>query len=118
MKASLVLAAFATMGMFDSVLAYPGLGKTMADIKDITKTKRLTNRRSVKKRAVEPPGNDQNIELIGDLIAGATTPVGNTVLQCLKGTIDCYDDTKKVSHILKEYLHLLTVYRHILHLER
>jgi hypothetical protein len=60
-----------------TALAYPGMGNLIRE---------LANRQS---------GNTA-IELIGDLIQGATTAVGQLVENCLLGTISCQVFAAKV----------------------
>jgi hypothetical protein len=74
MKISLYLVAVAA----GTTLAYPGVGNLLLEL--------------AKRQTTTPTP-----ELIGDLIAGATTSVGNQVKNCLLGTAPCQDLTPKVS---------------------
>ena len=61
-------------------LAFPGMSNLMAELAERQAT-----------TATPAP------EMIGDLIQGATTPVGNEVKNCLLGTISCQNLTPKVT---------------------
>jgi len=91
MRLSACLAAVAAISSLELVSAYPGMGNMMSEVKHIAaKTKRHLD------GGDEPPA-----EMIGDLINGATTPVGTLIQQCLLGQIDCYDDSPKVCICLR-----------------
>jgi hypothetical protein len=78
MKFSNFLIAGVTVG---TVLAYPGMKNIMMELDEIAKRQTAPN---------------TTIEMIGDLINGATTPVGNLVKDCLEGTVSCEVVTPKV----------------------
>jgi hypothetical protein len=63
----------------DVAFAWPGMKGLMTEL----------NRRQ------GPPGGKPNVTvtMIGDLVQGATTPVGHEVQDCLLGTISCQDLT-------------------------
>jgi propanediol dehydratase large subunit len=75
MKFSNLLAVTAVANVVDLSFAYPGMRNMAAEIKQAVKNKR-----------------DEPVEMIGDLVKGATTPVGKLIQSCLLGQIDCYDD--------------------------
>ena len=75
MKLSLFLANV----LAGTALAYPGMGDLMRELAE--------------RQATTPTPAP---EMIGDLIQGATTPVGNQVKNCLLGTGRCQDTTPKV----------------------
>ena len=59
--------------MASTAFGYPGMGTLMAELA----------KKAVTERAAAP-------ELMGDLLVqGATTPVGNTIKDCLLGNISC-----------------------------
>ncbi|RDW82843.1 peroxidase-2 [Coleophoma cylindrospora] len=62
-----------------TAVAYPGMGNLMAELS---------------KRAAAAPA-DPTIEMIGDLVQGATTPVGKEVKDCLLGNQACQNLTPK-----------------------
>ncbi len=61
-----------------TALAFPGINNLMREL--------------AKRQAAGAPAP----EMIGDLIQGATTPVGNQVKDCLLGSGSCQDSTPKV----------------------
>jgi hypothetical protein len=67
-----------------TALAYPCMGNLMAELS--------------KRQATSPP--NVTIEMVGDLVQGATTPVGNQVKNCLLGSGPCQDLTPRVNYHL------------------
>jgi hypothetical protein len=82
MKFSQYLLAGVTVG---TALAYPGMRNIMMELDEISK------------RQATPPNT--TIEMIGDLIQGATSPVGDAVKSCLLGTESCEVLTPKVRNL-------------------
>jgi hypothetical protein len=67
--------------MTGTALAYLGMGNLMAEL--------------AKKQATAPA--NATVQMVGDLIQGATTPVGNEVKDYLIGTVSCQNLTPKVN---------------------
>ena len=74
------LTIYLTSVLAGTVLAFPGMKNLMREL--------------AKRQATGTP------EMIGDLIQGATSPVGNQVKNCLLGTGSCQDLTPKVQSAL------------------
>jgi hypothetical protein len=66
-----------------TVFAFPGMNNLMREL--------------AKRQAAGAPAP----EMIGDLVQGATTPVGNQVKSCLLGSGPCQDLTPKVGLVLE-----------------
>lgn len=84
------LSLYLTGVLAGTALTFPGMGDLM---------RKLAERQA----SGAPP-----VEMIGDLVQGATTPVGNQVKNCLLGSGPCQDLTPKVrislSHLKKTML--------------
>jgi len=73
------LSLYLTSILAGSALAFPGMSNLMREL-----------------AARQAAGAAPAPEMIGDLVQGATTPVGNQVKNCLLGTGPCQDLTPKV----------------------